>query len=97
MWCPACFAAAELEQFGRQGVHTYLHHVNVTDPTSPVESQLPHIAAFMLAQAENWYSSIQHWSDQWLQTSRDERQVFKMHLCSYWMEQVLLREHWMVG
>ena len=38
-----------------QGVHTYLKHVNATDPTSPVESQLPHIAAFMLAQTENWY------------------------------------------
>ena len=38
-----------------QGVHTYLKHENATDPASPVESQLPHIAAFMLAQTENWY------------------------------------------
>jgi len=35
--------------------HTYLKHINASDPTSPVESQLTHIAAFMLAQAENWY------------------------------------------
>ena len=37
------------------GFHPYLRHVNATDPTSPVESQLPHMAAFMLAQQENWY------------------------------------------
>merc|ERR1712166_436259 len=37
------------------GVHTYLQHVNATDPSSPLEDQLPHMAAFMLAREEHWY------------------------------------------
>ena len=37
------------------GVHTYLQHVNQSDPTSPLESQLPHMAAFLLARGEHWY------------------------------------------
>jgi hypothetical protein len=47
------------------GVHTYLRHVNASDPSTPVETQLPHIAAFMLAQAENWYyfGSTGWWDD----------------------------------
>ena len=59
------------------GVHTYLHYVNKTDPTSPckapvtsglcgpVEDQTPHIAAFMLARTDNWYyfGSTGWWDD----------------------------------
>lgn len=37
------------------GVHTYLQHVNQSDPNSPLESQLPHMAAFLLAREEHWY------------------------------------------
>ena len=37
------------------GVHTYLQHVNATDPSSPLEDEMPHMAAFMLAREEHWY------------------------------------------
>eukprot|EP01048_Picozoa_sp_COSAG05_P004454 COSAG05_NODE_240_length_13119_cov_122.275806_3_plen_142_part_00 len=53
-WCVLDNLLTESNLGVAAGVHTYLQHVNRTDPTSPVESQLPHIAAFMLAQAENW-------------------------------------------
>ena len=47
------------------GVHTYLQHVNKSDPKSTLESQLPHMAAFMLARQEHWYyfGSTGWWDD----------------------------------
>merc|ERR1711934_243539 len=54
-WCILDNLLTESARGIAAGVHTYLQHVNRTDPSSPVESQLPHMAAFMLAQQENWY------------------------------------------
>ena len=47
------------------GVHVYLQHVNASDPTSPLEDQLPHMAAFLLAREEHWYyfGSTGWWDD----------------------------------
>lgn len=68
-WCNLDNLLTESKLGVAAGVHTYLHRVNNSDPTSAVESQLPHIAAFMLAQQENWYyfGSTGWWDDnfQW--------------------------------
>lgn len=50
------------------GVHTYLKRVNASDPNSPIENQLPHMAAFMLAQQEHWYyfGSTGWWDDDYV-------------------------------
>ena len=47
------------------GVHTYLQHVNQSDRASPLEDQLPHMAAFLLARQEHWYyfGSTGWWDD----------------------------------
>jgi len=54
-WCILDNLLTESKLGVAAGVHTYLQHVNATDPSSPVESQLSHMAVFMLAQEENWY------------------------------------------
>lgn len=54
-WCVLYNLLRESSQGVPAGVHTYLQHVNRSDPLSPVESQLPHIAAFMLARNDNWF------------------------------------------
>jgi hypothetical protein len=37
------------------GVHVYYQHENKSDPGSPLEDPMPHIAAFMLMRQEHWY------------------------------------------
>lgn len=54
-WCILGNMLEEARRGIASGVHTYLRHANATDPASPIESQLPHMAAFMLAREENWY------------------------------------------
>jgi hypothetical protein len=44
------------------GVHTYLHHVNASDPTTPVEDQTPHIAAFMVRVIHRIHLYIMHYT-----------------------------------
>jgi len=48
-WCVLDNLLKESKLGVAAGVHTYYQHVNRTDPSSPVEDPLPHMAAFMLA------------------------------------------------
>lgn len=67
-WCILDNLLTEARLGVAAAMHTYLQHVNQTDPTSPVESQLPHMAAFMLAQQEHWYyfGSTGWWDDSYV-------------------------------
>ena len=64
-WCDLYNLLTESKRGVAAGVHTYLKHINNSDPSSPVEDQMPHIAAFTLARAENWYyfGSTGWWDD----------------------------------
>ena len=52
-WCVLDNLLTESKLGVAAGVHTYYQHVNRTDPSSPVEDPLPHMAAFMLAQVRH--------------------------------------------